>query len=514
MDRGIVNLAIVGGSSAAATYLRATGCGAIMAQFTKIAPMPTPHLAQTPDDVVRRIAQSPLGLGMDALCAAFPAVPRRTLQRRLAALVLAQRVVLQGKGRGARYVVPDAKAEPTRPPIAPLSVQEPGADYPTDAYVPTSSEGEAIKTYVRQPRHLRKPVGYQQQFLEAYHPNVTAYLPAELRAQLHVLGQSPAAQTPAGTFARDILNRLLIDLSWASSRLEGNTYSRLDTERLIAQGQVADGKDALETQMILNHKEAIEYLVHDPERASMSPETVIALHAFLSDGLMADPMAEGRLRQRAVGIGGSVYLPLASPQGVQDLFGFVMEMAAEIEDPFEQAFFLMVHLPYLQPFEDVNKRVSRLAANIPFIRHNLCPLSFIDVPQQAYVDGMLGVYELNRVELLRDVFVWAYGRSCQQYVAVQQNMGKPDVFRIRYRRELGDVVAQMVRAMEPAAEVWVRMRVPAEVAQADQAGFIALVLAELKALHPGKAVRFGLRPLEVEAWLSQMDPTAPGKDKA
>ena len=99
-------------------------------------------------------------------------------------------------------------------------------------------------------------------------------------------------------------------------------------------------------------------------------------------------------------------------------------MAAEIEDPFEQAFFLMVHLPYLQPFEDVNKRVSRLAANIPFIRHNLCPLSFIDVPQQAYVDAMLGVYELNQVELLRDVFVWAYARSCQQYVAVQQNMGQ------------------------------------------------------------------------------------------
>jgi Fic family protein len=443
-------------------------------------------------------------MGMDALCAAFPGVPRRTMQRRLAALVQTQQVVLQGKGRGARYVVPDAKTESTLPPIAPLSVQEPGADYPTDVYVPTSPEGEAIKAYVRQPRHLRKPVGYQQQFLEAYHPNVTAYLPAELRAQLNVLGQSPAAQTPAGTFARDILNRLLIDLSWASSRLEGNTYSRLDTERLIAQGQVADGKDALETQMILNHKEAIEYLVHDPKRASLTSETVIALHAFLSNGLMADPAAVGRLRLRAVGIGGSVYLPLALPQGVQELFDIVVDMAAEIEDPFEQAFFLMVHLPYLQPFEDVNKRVSRLAANIPFIRHNLCPLSFIDVPQQAYVDAMLGVYELNRVELLRDVFVWAYARSCQQYVAVQQNLAQPDVFRLRYRRALGEVVAVMVRELEPATEAAVRARMPAEVAEADRAGFVALVLVELKALHTGNAVRFGLRPLEVEGWLARV----------
>ncbi|MDR7307526.1 Fic family protein [Rhodoferax saidenbachensis] len=456
------------------------------------------------DRLVQWIAQHPQGLAVEALTVAMGDMPRRTLQRRLAALVQARRLELVGLGRAARYVVPSAQSFPAAVSALPqLSVQEPGADYPTEAYVPTSPEGEAIKAYVRQPRHLRKPVGYQQAFLEAYQPNVTAYLPPELRAQLHVLGQSPAAQTPAGTFARDILNRLLIDLSWASSRLEGNTYSRLDTERLIAQGQVADGKDALETQMILNHKEAIEYLVRDPERASLTPDTVIALHAFLSNGLMADPSAVGRIRQRAVGIGGSVYLPLALPQGVQELFGIVVEMAAEIEDPFEQAFFLMVHLPYLQPFEDVNKRVSRLTANIPFIRHNLCPLSFIDVPQQAYVDAMLGVYELNQVELLRDVFVWAYARSCQQYVAVQQNMGQPDVFRLRYRRALGDVVAGMVRAMEPAAEAAVRARIPSEVAEADRAGFTALVLVELKALHAGNAVRFGLRPLEVEGWLAR-----------
>ena len=74
----------------------------------------------------------------------------------------------------------------------------------------------------------------------------------------------------------------------------------------------------------------------------------------------------------------------------------------------------MVHLPYLQPFEDVNNRVSRLAANIPLIRHNLCPVSFIDVPERPYIDGLMGIYELNRIELLRDVFVWAYDRSSQR----------------------------------------------------------------------------------------------------
>jgi hypothetical protein len=91
-----------------------------------------------------------------------------------------------------------------------------------------------------------------------------------------------------------------------------------------------------------------------------------------------------------------VYLPVALPQRLEELFAIVMQMAAEIDDPFEQAFFLMVHLPYLQPFEDVNKRVSRLAANIPLIRHNLCPLSFIDVSQQAHKNAMIGVYERHR----------------------------------------------------------------------------------------------------------------------
>ncbi|WP_225587435.1 Fic family protein [Methylomonas fluvii] len=314
------------------------------------------------------------------------------------------------------------------------------------------------------------------------------------------MGRSPSEQTPAGTFARDILNRLLIDLSWASSRLEDNTYSRLDTERLIEFGQAAEGKDVMETQMILNHKSAIEYLVRDTEHAGVTAETIVALHAFLSDGLLADPMSCGRLRNRAVDIGGSVYLPIAMPQRIEELFGIVISMAAEIADPFEQSFFLMVHLPYLQPFEDVNKRVSRLAANIPLIQHNLCPLSFIDVPQQAYVDAVLGVYELNRIELLRDVYIWAYERSCQQYVAVQQQLVPPDIVRLRYRNELAEVIRAIVRDGLATDAASILAGIPNSVSQEDKQKFIILIQNELKTLHAGNAIRFGLRPLEFSVW--------------
>jgi hypothetical protein len=360
------------------------------------------------DVVADAIALNHDGIGIDALLNSLNNdISRRTLQRRLAQLVDAGRVRITGVGRATRY-----RTRAVNPATAAYFVAEPppgeyGAAAVNDNTIALSVEGAEIRALVRRPRQQRRPVGYQVQFLEQYQPNVTAYVPLKLRAQLQELGRSPAVDAPAGTFVRDILNRLLIDLSWASSKLEGNTYTRLDTERLIEAGQVADGKDALETQMILNHKTAIEYLVHDPLRAALTPATIIALHALLSDGLMADPLACGRIRHRAVDIGDSVYLPIALPQRLEELFGIVISMAAEITDPFEQVFFLMVHLPYLQPFEDVNKRVSRLAANIPFIAHNLCPLSFVDVPAQHYVDGILGVYELNRVELLLDVFAWA-----------------------------------------------------------------------------------------------------------
>jgi len=122
------------------------------------------------------------------------------------------------------------------------------------------------------------------------------------------------------------------------------------------------------------------------------------------------------------------------------------------------------------------------------------------VPQQAYVEAMLGVNELNRIELLRDVFVWAYTRSCQQYVAVQQNMVPPDIFRLRHRLALSEVVAAIVRGDEVASDATVRARTPPSVPDVDKAHFVGQVLAEFNTLHAGNAVRFGIGPLALAAW--------------
>ena len=163
---------------------------------------------------------------------------------------------------------------------------------------------------------------------------------------------------------------------------------------------------------------------------------------------------------------------------------------------------MLVHLSYLQSFDDVNKRVSRLAANIPFIRENLCPLSFVDVPERPYIDGLLAIYELNRVELLRDVFVWAYERSSARYSAVRQSLGEPDPLRMRYRELIAEVIAEVVRSGmgRESATASVRRYATERVSAADQARFFEVVETEIMSLHEGNIARYRLRPAEYDAW--------------
>ena len=328
------------------------------------------------------------------------------------------------------------------------------------------------------------------------------YLTEQDRTHLAAVGRPQIAGQPAGTYAKQILNRLLIDLAWNSSRLEGNTYSFLDTKRLIELGEEAEGRAHLEAQMILNHKDAIEFLVSAADEIGFNRYTILNLHALLANNLLADPTAAGRLRYIAVGIERSTFHPLEVPQLIEECFDQILATAAAIADPFEQAFFIMVQLPYLQPFDDVNKRVSRLAANIPLIRGNLSPLSFADVPRRTYTDALLGVYELNKIDLLKDVFIWAYERSAARYVAVRQSLGEPDPFRLRYRTQLREIIAGLVRAPVGRKDTAARIAAwsSAAIDPADRQQFNDVVETELASLHEGNFARYQIRPSEFTAW--------------
>ena len=425
------------------------------------------------------------------------APPRRTLQYRLRSLVDAGRLVMESSGRWARYRVPRTVDPAIRADAGELS-----ASARLEVLPPLSDAGVEIRVHVRQPLAARNPVGYDRAFLDSYQPNETFYLARAERTHLRNIGSSQGAAQPAGTHARHILNRLLIDLSWNSSRLEGNTYSLLDTARLLEAGEQAEGKDRHETQMILNHRDAVEFLVDAAEDIGFNRHTILNLHAALADNLLSNPEAVGRLRRIGVGIEGSVFHPLEVPQLIEECFDRILAKASAIDDPFEQAVFAMVQLPYLQPFDDVNKRVSRLAANIPLVRHNLSPLSFDELPRGLYTEAILGVYELNRTELLRDVFCWAYERSAARYAAVRQSLGEPDPFRMRHRTALRDLVATVIRERmnkkEAASHVssWARERIDEEELQQ----FCEMAEKELLALHEGNFARYGVRPSEFAAW--------------
>ncbi len=438
------------------------------------------------------VRRHPDGASFGEIANACPGVPRRTLQARIKKLVDAGRLVRTGERRGARYFTPGEVPGEAQPPVA----------AETALFVPLSKTGKEIQNLVSRPLSMREPVGYDYTYLEEYSPNRTFYLTEAERRHLHKRGRGEMPPAPAGTYARDTLNRLLIDLSWNSSRLEGNTYSLLDTERLINFGRTAEGKDALEATMILNHKAAIEFLVENAGDIGIEPITVLNVHALLSTDLLPDPDAPGRLRRIPVSIGGSVFQPLAVPQVIEERFHVMLAKATAIEDPFEQAFFVMVQLPYLQPYDDVNKRVSRLVANIPLVRRNLAPISFTDVPNDVYVQGVLGVYELKRIELLRDLFVWAYERSAAKYAAQRQSMGEPDPFRLRWRNDLQAVVSDVIRQCLTRADAqsyvmaWAREHVN----ELEFERFTNMVEAELLSVRESNFARYRVRPSEYYAW--------------
>lgn len=437
------------------------------------------------EQILTLIKQYPLGASLQEISENLPeSMPRRTLQRRLSALVDQAILTRVGSGSAVRYS------------IAQTEVQALTYD------INYSPEALEIEHYVNQHVSKRRPVGYQREFLESYQPNKTFYLPEKVRQDLQIRGQQNLAEKPAGTFARKILDRLLIDISWNSSRLEGNTYSLLETQRLIQFGEMAHGKTAFESQMILNHKAAIQFLIESIDDIHYNLYTICSIHALLSENLLGNTQASGRLRKIPVGISHTVYHPLEIPQLIEEYLSIILQKVSQINDPFEQAFFLMVHIPYLQAFEDVNKRVSRLAANISLIKNNLCPLSFIDVPDKNYIDGMIGVYELNRIELLRDLFVWSYNRSVLKYSAIQHSLGEPDRFKMRYREEIKTLIREIILglAVPSATSSLIQNWADVKVELPDRKRFVEVVENELLSLHLGNIVLYRITPEQFKAW--------------
>lgn len=271
------------------------------------------------------------------------------------------------------------------------------------------------KEYLQKPYFERNPVAYNPEFLRSYIPNVSSFF----GVRQEQLREATADFTPLSTFDymknRRAIENLLIDLSYASSHLEGNTYSYLDTEVLVKYNQSAEWKSKEETQMILNHKNAIEYILRSRNEFRLTKQDFCEIHTLLAKWLIHDTYL-GIFRSSPVQIGGSRYSPPDIPALIEWEFELFLEKLRAIENPLEQSLFILVFIPYFQAFIDINKRTSRLASNIPLIAHGLPPLSLIEVKERDYINAILAIYELHNTDLMADLFVENYLHNMKRYI--------------------------------------------------------------------------------------------------
>jgi len=446
---------------------------------------------QKSDEILAILEKNPQGLSSSKISDLIKFYNNyKTLQRRLVSLSEAGLIFKSGEKKARKYY-----------PSSMSKIENNGQimDKIHGIFSPNSQN---FLKFLATPLYARKKMSYNRDFLDSYIPNKTAYISEKVKAQLFKEGKRFDKVLPAGTYARQISQRLLIDLSYNSSRLEGNTYSQLDTQKLIDQGITAEGKVPEETVMIMNHKEAILFLVENAQEIELNSLTIRSLHHLLSQDLLANPESCGNIRSIEVDIGQSTYKPLNNPHQLKELFELILFKARNIEDPYEQSFFLLVHLSYLQAFEDVNKRTSRLSCNIPFIKENLCPLSFTEVSRDDYTAALLAVYEKNNVTPLQELFSWAYLRSCEQYGIVKKSLGEIDAFRIQYRQQRKEVMGMVVKKGlhgHPAENLIEDFCHQHDIK--DIAKFTSMTLADLSTLHTGAIVGLGITVAELNHWL-------------
>ncbi|MBK7106842.1 MAG: Fic family protein [Ignavibacteriae bacterium] len=198
------------------------------------------------------------------------------------------------------------------------------------------------------------------------------------------------------------LERLAIDLSWKSSQIEGNTYSLLETERLLKEKETASGKSKEEAVMLLNHKDAIDFIIENPDYLiPISVSKIEDIHSILIKELGVDK----NIRKRRVGISGTNYRPLDNEFQISEALLSMCELVNNKENVFEKALLVLVLISYIQPFVDGNKRTARIVSNSVLMNYKYCPISFRTVDSVEYKKAMLLFYEQNNISSNKEIFI-------------------------------------------------------------------------------------------------------------
>ena len=208
------------------------------------------------------------------------------------------------------------------------------------------------------------------------------------------------------------LERLAIDLSWKSSQIEGNTYSLLETERLLKEKLTADGKTKEEAVMLLNHKEAIDFIIMHPDYLNpIKVNRIEDIHSILVKELGI----KRNIRNHRVGISGTNYKPLDNEHQLREALNQMCDLVNLKQNVFEKVLLLLVLLSYLQAFDDGNKRTARIVSNACLIHHKHCPISFRTVDSIEYKKAMLLFYEQNNISAFKTLFMEQFEFAVNTY---------------------------------------------------------------------------------------------------
>lgn len=208
------------------------------------------------------------------------------------------------------------------------------------------------------------------------------------------------------------MTRLAVDLSWKSSQIEGNTYTLLETERLLLEQRTAEGKTRDEATMLLNHKAALDFIVSEPDYLQhLSVAHIEDIHSILVRDLQVDR----NIRRRRVGITGTNYRPLDNEYQIREALEATCNLVNATPCVFSKALLVLVLLSYIQAFMDGNKRVARLTSNAVLIAHGYCPLSFRSVESIDYKKAMLIFYEQNNISAFKRIFMDQFEFAVKSY---------------------------------------------------------------------------------------------------
>ncbi len=208
------------------------------------------------------------------------------------------------------------------------------------------------------------------------------------------------------------LERLAIDLSWKSSQIEGNTYSLLETERLLKEKETAAGKTKEEAIMLLNHKDAIDFMVENPDYLiPLTISNIEDIHSLLTKELAVDK----NLRKRRIGISGTNYRPLDNEFQIREALESACKLVNSKDNVFEKALFILLLISYIQPFMDGNKRTARIVSNAILMNYKYCPISFRTIDSVDYKKALLLFYEQNNISRFKEIFINQFEFAVKTY---------------------------------------------------------------------------------------------------